>query len=78
MPPHKDYSKSKIYIIQVLGKSEYYIGSTTSSLAKRIAWHRDSYKQNIKNQCMVKLLFDKYGLENCKIKLYEEYPCDSE
>lgn len=27
---------------------------------------------------MVKLLFDKYGVENCKIKLYEEYPCDTE
>lgn len=47
-------------------------------MAKRIAWHRDSYKQNNKNQCMVKLLFDKYGVENCKIKLYEEYPCDTE
>lgn len=27
---------------------------------------------------MVKTLFDKYGVENCKIKLYEDYPCDSE
>lgn len=27
---------------------------------------------------MVKLLFDKYGVENCKIKIFEEYPCDTE
>ena len=29
MSPPKDYSKSKIYIIQPIGGLEYYLGSTT-------------------------------------------------
>ena len=27
---------------------------------------------------MTRVLFDKYGVENCKIYLYEPYPCDNE
>ena len=60
MPPVKDYSKSKIYIIQPIGGLEYYLGSTTQKLCKRIEVHRRHYREKDKNQCSVKILFDKY------------------
>jgi hypothetical protein len=40
--------------------------------------HRRHYKEDYKNCPNTKLLFDKYGVENCKIKIFEDYPCDNE
>lgn len=40
--------------------------------------HRRHYREDYKNSSNTKLLFDKYGVENCKIKLFEEYPCDTD
>ena len=78
----RDYSKGKIYKIVVDTKEKYepYVGSTVQGLAERMGGHRSDYKKwKIGKGSHVKSydLFDKFGVENCKIILLEEYPCDS-
>jgi hypothetical protein len=68
-----DYQNGKIYMIWA-GDERYY-GSTTQSLAVRMAGHRADYKR--KEGVSSSLLFEKYGLENCKIELVELFPCNS-
>ena len=74
------YSKAKIYkICSDLGP-EIYIGSTVQSLSKRKGGHKSEYKRCLNNKnypTSSGILFEKYGVENCKIILIEEYPCDS-
>jgi hypothetical protein len=76
----RDYSKGKIYKIEVEGSNDIYIGSTIKLLCQRMAGHRSGYKQwklgNLKKgYCKSFELFEKFGLENCKIVLIELYPC---
>ena len=73
-----DYSKSKIY--KIVPTCEYdegdeYYGSTTRPLSERMNEHRRYYKS--KNYWTSQILFDKYEIENCKIELVEEFPCEN-
>ena len=81
MEKHDKYQKSKIYKVIDSTYSEFYIGSTTQHfLCNRMASHRANYKywrDGKYANCSVFRLFDKYGLENCKIELLELYPCDN-
>jgi len=71
-----DYSKSKIYKIwSHLGDGVYY-GSTTRTLSNRMAGHRGSTKLS-SGSTTANILFEKYGIENCKIELVELYPCQT-
>jgi len=74
-----DYTKSKIY--KIVPTCEYeegdeYYGSTTRPLSERMNEHRRNYKGK---SCYwsSQILFDKYGIENCKIELVEEYSCEN-
>lgn len=67
-----DYSKSKIY--RVFCGDDEYIGSTTRPLSERMNEHRARFKT--KGACRSHLLFEKHGVENCKIELIEDCPCD--
>jgi hypothetical protein len=74
----RDYSKGKIYKIEAEGTDEIYVGSTIKLLCQRMAKHREGYKlwkagKGKKYKSFD--LFDKYGVENCKIVLIELYPC---
>ena len=74
------YENSKTYKIVDKTYTEQYIGSTTVGLSTRMARHRAKYwgyKRGEKYHGSCFLLFDKYGLENCKIELIENYPCES-
>ena len=71
-----NYENSKIYKIVDSKNKECYIGSTTKSLAERIAHHRYAYKNGMGSLKSFEM-FDKYGLENCKINLLMNYPCVS-
>jgi molybdopterin converting factor small subunit len=78
----RDYSKGKVYKIVVNTEEEYkpYVGSTVEELSRRMSGHRAFYKswKNGKGSHIKSYdLFDKFGVENCKIILLEEYPCDS-
>ena len=79
MEQHDKYQKSKIYKVVDSTYSDFYIGSTTQHfLCNRMASHRINYKYwrdgKYANSSVFKL-FEKYGLENCKIELVELYPC---
>jgi hypothetical protein len=54
-----------------------YIGSTTRPLSERMSKHRTAFKGGGIGRCSsIKTLFDKHGIENCKIELIEDYPCE--
>ena len=74
-----DYSKSKIYKIEPIcdyEEGDIYIGSTTKKyLSDRMAEHRADFKRG--KQITSCIILEKFGVENCKIILIEEYPCNS-
>ena len=69
------YSTGKIYCIRNKINDDVYVGSTTISLAKRMAKHRWSCK----NQPHRKLyeLMGELGIDNFYIELIEDCPCDN-
>ena len=70
----------KIYKIADAENTKCYIGSTISSLSKRMGKHRSDYKlykSGLFNNISSFGLFDEFGLENCKIELIENFPCSS-
>ena len=67
------YQSSKIYRI-VFNDGKYYIGSTTQELNIRMNVHKTRSKTHTTN------LYEhvrKFGWENAKITLIEDYPCKS-
>ena len=70
------YQQGKIYKIIDNGYNMCYYGSTIRLLCQRMGHHRGRYKKNILS-CSLKDIFDKYGVENCKIELVENYPCNN-
>jgi len=79
-----NYSNGKVYKIEPIAEhleGEIYIGSTTKKyLSQRIDNHRSSYKRwkNGKTgRITVFDLFDKYGIDNCKIYLLESVNANS-
>ena len=64
--------KVKIYKIVNNVDDKIYIGSTRQPLYKRINQHRCRFRSNNKCQFSSKVLFEKYGIENCSIILIEE------
>ena len=75
-----DYSKGNIYRIWDNGFGKCYIGSTINTLSKRMEGHRAKYRLYVKGEfeyITVLSLFDEFGVENCKIELLEEYPCEN-
>lgn len=75
------YQHGKIYKITDNGYTKCYIGSTCEGLARRMAKHRHAYKAKGDGKKYTSTttiqLFDEFGMENCKIELLEEYPCES-
>jgi hypothetical protein len=79
-----NYNNGKVYKIEPImehDENDIYIGSTTKNyLSQRMDRHRSNYKcwKNGKQQkCMCYQLFDKYGIENCKILLIENVHANS-
>lgn len=81
------YDNGKIYKIESDLGDLIYIGSTTKErLSSRLAQHVYVYRNKPKDGVPKKgkspnytstILFDKYGVENCKIILIENYSCKS-
>ena len=79
------YDNGKIYKIESDLGDLIYIGSTTKErLSSRLAQHVYVYRNKPKDGALKKgkspnytstILFDKYGVENCKIILIENYSC---
>ena len=75
------YNNGKIYKIEsTLGDMVYYGSTTKQYLSQRMTKHRGSYKQWLEGKAglvMAYKLFDAYAIENCKIVLVENCPCES-
>ena len=69
------YSRGKIYMLESDLTDEVYIGSTVQRLSKRKGHHKEFYVTNKKPTSACKL-FD-YGVNNVKIVLIEEFPCET-
>jgi hypothetical protein len=76
-----NYQNGKIYKIEDLASEMTYIGSTTKErLCQRMVKHREAYgqwKNNNGPKYAVFDIFEKVGIENCKIVLIELYSCTS-
>jgi len=73
-----DYQQGKIY--KITGGDETYYGSTVMTIKKRMQGHKSKYNQwRIKkaSRCAACDLFDKYGFDNCRIELVEDYSCQT-
>lgn len=62
----------KIYKIISTQGTECYVGSTFDTTRNRFQQHKSNYKQR-KNKCIVSEMFDKYGIDNCRMLLIKEY-----
>ena len=77
------YSRGKIYKVVDAGCSKCYFGSTTEKLFNRLSKHKNIYKQYLagkrakNDKTSTCILFEEFGMENCKIELVENYPCNS-
>ena len=78
-----NYQNGKIYKIEDVGGNMCYIGSTTKDfLSKRMVQHRCMYKKwkedsSYSRKTTSLEVFEKYGIDNCRIVLIELYPCDT-
>ena len=75
------YEKGKIYKITDVAYNDCYYGSTIEPLTERMIHHKHKYlNQNASQETCVRSvnsIFNKYGFENCKIELVENFPCAS-
>jgi hypothetical protein len=79
-----NYANGKVYKIEAMNAPEeekVYVGSTTKQyLSQRMDFHRYDYGKWLKGKCCKTTsfeLFEKYGVDNCKIILLETYPSAS-
>ena len=78
-----NYQNGKIYKIEPINGEEgdVYVGSTTNEhLSTRMGQHRTHYKQwkvGTKGMTTSFILFDKYGVDACKIILIQSFSCNS-
>ena len=78
-----NYALGKVYKIEAVNGEEgdIYIGSTTEKLlSTRMAKHRNNFRCWLNNKCKKTMsydLFEKYGVENCKIVLLESVNANS-
>lgn len=69
--------ENKGFVYKIITKEESdccYVGSTTTSLAKRFSRHKSSYscwKNGTTGKTQVFDIFDEFGSDNCKIVLLE-------
>ena len=69
------YVNGKIYKVVDNNYTKMYIGSTIEALSTRMAKHRYDYRTS--RGCYSKLIFEEFGIENCKIELIEVFPCNT-
>jgi len=64
----------RVYKIITTEGNECYVGSTFNTTRDRFRMHKDNFKKNDKGVvCSVFKMFDKYGMDKCKMVLIKEY-----
>jgi hypothetical protein len=75
-----NYGNSKIYKIEPIvphDEGEVYYGATTKYyLSSRWGNYTTDHRNN-KRRTTASILFDKYGIDNCRCDLVEMFPCNS-
>ena len=74
------YNNGKIYQIVTDEEGMCYIGSTVGKSSNRLSQHKLHYKRFLagnSNYIPCFKLFEKCGIDNCKIELLEYFPCSS-
>ena len=69
------YEKAQIYFITDIAYTTFYYGSTIEPLKKRMERHRQKYhryKEGKYHFITSFLLFDEFGIDNCKIAWVED------
>lgn len=61
----------RVYKIIAVEGNEVYVGSTFNTTRDRFKMHKGAYGQG--KPCSINILFDKYGVDNCKMILIKEY-----
>jgi len=82
MPVNENsYQNGKVYKIWSLETEKIYVGSTSDTLSNRFCRHKSEYKKwkqdKTLNICTSYILFDEVGVDNCKIELVKNFPCNS-
>ena len=72
-----DYKNGKIYTIRSHQTEDFYIGSTTQPLSKRLYFHKVNYKYYINKKFHYLSSFEIVKYNDCYIEVLEEYPCDN-
>ena len=76
-----DYKQGKIYKIVSDECDAVYYGSTVQSLIERWWLHKahfNNWKKTSGWRCAIIKYFDEYGIDNFRIELVEDYPCDND
>ena len=69
------YKNGKIYILRTQHTDKCYIGSTYRELNERLAIHKCNFNTNKIYYSAFELF--KLGIDDVKIELIENYPCDN-
>ena len=81
MSTDNKFQNEKIYRIVDVAYNKCYYGSTIETLSRRMAHHKLHHKKHLNNEAKcnrsVNVIFDEYGIENCKIELVERFPCET-
>ena len=72
-----NYNQGKIYIIKSYLTNMVYIGSTCSTLNRRMTFHKSAMKQWQRNNGGKTSSFDILEFNDAYIELVEEFPCEN-
>ena len=72
-----DYKNGKIYCLRSYQTDDIYVGSTCTTLCKRIHNHRADYKLFMNDKRRYMTSFDIMKYNDVYIELLEEYPCEN-
>lgn len=72
-----DYSKGKIYAIRSYSTDDVYIGSTCSTLTKRLSQHKGDYETWLKRDFRYATSYEVLKYDDYFIELVEEFSCEN-
>ena len=72
-----DFQQGKIYTIRSHQSNDFYIGSTTQPLYKRLYEHKREYKRHQNGKCHYVTSFELVKYDDCYIELLEECKCEN-
>ena len=73
----KNFQNGRIYRILNHVDNDIYVGSTTQTLSKRMAWHRGDATKPKRQHIPLYAKMKEHGVGNFYIELIEAYPCEN-